>query len=107
MFRPPLSGSATDGLVTEVKLHQKECTSASTRTMASVDEYLAHIGYTGSKEPSVANLAALHSCHLLAVAFENISCIIGEKIKLDPDWIFDKIVKRGRGGEVSINPFSC
>ena len=68
--------------------------------MANVDEYLAHIGYTGSKEPTVANLAALHSCHLLAVVFENVSCIIGEKIKLDPDWIFEKIVKRGRGGEI-------
>ena len=100
MSRPSLSGSATDGLVTEVKLHQKECTSSSTRTMANVDEYLAHIGYTGSKEPTVANLAALHSHHLLAVVFENISCMIGEKIKLDPDWIFEKIVKRGRGGEL-------
>ena len=68
--------------------------------MTNVDEYLAHIGYTGSKEPTVANLAALHSSHLHAVVFENISCIIGEKIKLDPDWIFEKIVKRGRGGEV-------
>ena len=68
--------------------------------MANVDEYLAHIGYTGSKEPTVANLAALHSSHLLAVVFENISCILGEKIKLDPDWIFEKIVKRGRGGEL-------
>ena len=71
--------------------------------MANVDECLAHIGYTGSKEPTVANLAALHSCHLLAVVFENISCIIGEKIKLDPDWIFEKIVKRGRGGELFIH----
>ena len=100
MSRPPLSGFATYGLVTEVKLHQKECTSASARTMANVDEYLAHIGYTGSKEPTVASLAALHSHHLLAVVFENISCMIGEKIKLDPDWIFEKIVKRGRGGEL-------
>merc|ERR1712203_636818 len=78
---------------------QKECTSATIdHIMANVDEYLAHIGYTGSKEPTVANLAALHSCHLLAVVFENVSCIIGEKIKLDPDWIFEKIVKSGRGG---------
>ena len=107
MFRPPLSGLATNGLVTEVQLQKEEFTSTSTSTMANVDEYLAHIGYTGSKEPNVANLAALHSCHLLAVVFENTSCIIGEKIKLDPDWIFDKIVKRGRGGEVSINPLSC
>ena len=73
--------------------------------MANVDEYLAHIGYTGSKEPTVANLAALHSSHLHAVVFENISCIIGEKIKLDPDWIFEKIVKRGRGGELFIYSF--
>ena len=71
--------------------------------MANVDEYLAHIGYTGSKEPTVANLAALHSSHLHAVVFENISCNIGEKIKLDQDWIFEKIVKRGRGGELFIH----
>merc|ERR1712212_688275 len=84
--------------VTEVQLQKEEFTSTSRCTMANVDEYLAHIGYTGSKEPTKANLAALHSCHLLAVVFENISCIIGEKIKLDPDWIFEKIAKRGRGG---------
>ena len=99
MSRPPLSGSATYGLVTEVQLYREEFTTLYTSSMANVDEYLAHIGYTGSKEPTVANLADLHSCHLLAVVFENISCMIGEKIKLDPDWIFEKIVKRGRGGE--------
>ena len=68
--------------------------------IANVDEYLAHIGYTGSKEPTLANLAALHSCHLLSIVFENVSCIIGEKVQLDYDWIFEKIVKRGRGGKV-------
>merc|ERR1712198_322592 len=84
--------------VTEVQLYREEFTTSYSSSMANVDEYLAHIGYTGSKEPTVANLADLHSCHLLAVVFENISCMIGEKIKLDPDWIFEKIVKRGRGG---------
>ena len=68
--------------------------------IANVDEYLAHIGYTGSKEPTLANLDALHSCHLLSIVFENVSCIIGEKVQLDYDWIFEKIVKRGRGGKV-------
>ena len=67
---------------------------------ANVDEYLAHIGYTGSKEPTIANLGALHSCHLFSIVFENMSCIIGEKVQLDQDWIFEKIVKRGRGGKV-------
>ena len=67
---------------------------------ANVDEYLAHIGYTGSREPTLANLDALHSCHLLSVVFENVSCIIGEKVQLDHDWIFEKIIKRGRGGKV-------
>ena len=103
MSRPVLSGSPTFGLVTGRLAGQKECTSATIdHIMADVEEYLAHIGYTGSKEPTVANLAALHSSHLLAVVFENISCILGEKIKLDPDWIFEKIVKRGRGGELFI-----
>jgi len=66
--------------------------------LANVDEYLAHIGYTGSKEPTLANLDALHSCHLFSIVFENMSCIIGEKVQLDHDWIFEKIIKRGRGG---------
>jgi len=63
-----------------------------------VEEYLAHIGYHGSREVSLVNLQSLHSCHLLSVVFENMSGIIGEKVHLTPDWIFEKIVKRGRGG---------
>jgi len=66
--------------------------------MASVDEYLDHIGFTGDKEVSLDNLNKLHSCHLLKVVFENMSGLIGEKVDLDPDWIFEKITKRGRGG---------
>jgi len=66
--------------------------------MASLDEYLAFLGYKGDKEPTMANLKQLHSLHLHKVVFENMSCIIGEDIQLDIDWLFDKIVKRGRGG---------
>jgi len=66
--------------------------------MTRMKEYLSHIGYSGDQEVTLENLNKLHSCHLLAVVFENMSGIIGEKVELDPDWILDKIMKRGRGG---------
>jgi N-hydroxyarylamine O-acetyltransferase len=60
--------------------------------------YLARIGYRGATEPSPAVLADLQRAHLLAVPFENLSIHTGEQIRLRPDWLFDKIVRRRRGG---------
>ena len=62
------------------------------------EEYLARIHYTGPKEPTVEALSELHRCHLLSVPFENLSVFGKEKISLTKDWLFDKIVRRRRGG---------
>src|SRR5258705_7088535 len=43
-------------------------------------------------------LAELHLAHLLAVPFENLSIHSNERIHLDVDWLFDKLVTRRRGG---------
>lgn len=60
--------------------------------------YLARIGYRGGTEPSPAVLADLQLAHLLTVPFENLSIHTGEEIQLRSGWLFDKVVRRRRGG---------
>jgi N-hydroxyarylamine O-acetyltransferase len=60
--------------------------------------YLARIGYRGATEPSPTTLADLQYAHLRTVPFENLSIHTGEQIRLEPDWLFDKVVRRRRGG---------
>ena len=40
----------------------------------------------------------LHRCHILYVPFENLSVYGKEKIELSKEWLFEKIVRRHRGG---------
>ena len=49
-------------------------------------------------EPSLRILQALHAAHLLAVPFENLSIHYGQPIILEEAALFDKIVRRRRGG---------
>jgi N-hydroxyarylamine O-acetyltransferase len=60
--------------------------------------YLDRIGYSGSTEPTAATLAALHRAHMLTVPFENLDLHLGLRNVLDPDHVFDKVVRRRRGG---------
>ena len=63
-----------------------------------VDAYLERIGYRGPLDPSAETLRRLHVAHLLAVPFENLSIHRGEPVVLDDGALFDKIVRRRRGG---------
>ncbi|XP_078508427.1 arylamine N-acetyltransferase 2-like [Lissotriton helveticus] len=63
-----------------------------------VTKYLLRIGYNGPPVPSLDALRALHRCHLLSVPFESLSIHCGEKITLNPQEVYDKIVRRRRGG---------
>lgn len=67
-------------------------------TANEADEYLARIDYTGPKEPTVKVLTELQRCHILSVPFENLSVYGKEEIILSKDWLFEKIVRRHRGG---------
>jgi len=60
--------------------------------------YLDRIGYSGPTEPTAATLAALHRAHMLAVPFENLDIHLGRRNVLDPGHVFDKVVRRRRGG---------
>lgn len=62
--------------------------------------YLNRINYqsiTADLEP-VERLRQLQFAHLCTVPFENLSIHAGEPILVEPDALFDKIVRRRRGG---------
>jgi N-hydroxyarylamine O-acetyltransferase len=63
-----------------------------------VDAYLDRIGAARPPAATASALRDLHEAHLAAVPFENLSIHLGEPISLDEDALFDKIVKRRRGG---------
>lgn len=63
-----------------------------------VKAYLERIEYRGPLGPSAEALRALHVAHLRAVSFENLSIHAGEPVVLDDAALFEKIVRRRRGG---------
>nr|XP_056719884.1 arylamine N-acetyltransferase, pineal gland isozyme NAT-3-like [Euleptes europaea] len=60
--------------------------------------YLLRIGYQGPAQPSLETLHRLHRCHLLSVPFESLSIHCQEPIALALPLLYDKIVRRHRGG---------
>ncbi|MEO8973391.1 MAG: arylamine N-acetyltransferase, partial [Ktedonobacteraceae bacterium] len=63
-----------------------------------IHDYLKRINYQGSLEPTLQTLQALHEAHLLAVPFENLSIHYGQPITLQEELLFNKIVRKHRGG---------
>ncbi len=66
--------------------------------MVDLDAYLRRIEYRGPQEPTQATLRALHAAHVEAVPFENLDIHAGRPIVLNEEALFDKIVRRHRGG---------
>src|SRR5206468_7848795 len=60
--------------------------------------YLQRINYRGEQTPTAATLRELHRAHLLTAPFENLDIHLGRPILIDQDVLFDKIVRRRRGG---------
>ena len=63
-----------------------------------INEYLRRINYDGPLSPSAETLRQLQVAHLLTVPFENLSIHLGERIVLEDNSLFGKIVVRRRGG---------
>ena len=63
-----------------------------------VDEYLNRIGYGGPLGASADTLRLLHAAHMRAVPFENLSIHGGQPVVLEDGALFDKVVRRRRGG---------
>jgi N-hydroxyarylamine O-acetyltransferase len=60
--------------------------------------YLNRIDYRGKLETTAVSLRQLQFAHLVTVPFENLSIHTGEPIVLETAALFDKIVRRRRGG---------
>lgn len=63
-----------------------------------IKAYLERINYDGSVAPSAETLRDLQIAHLLTVPFENLSIHAKQPIMLNDDALFEKIVRRRRGG---------
>ncbi len=64
----------------------------------SLDGYLERIGYRGPVAPTFDCLTAIHRCQALAVPYENLDVQLGIPLGHDIAQIYDKIVRRRRGG---------
>lgn len=59
---------------------------------------MERIGFEGAPKPDLTTLAGLQYRHFLSVPYENLDILRNIPISLDPDDLYDKIVKRKRGG---------
>ena len=60
--------------------------------------YFDRIGFHGEARTDAATLSAIHRRHLLGIPFENLDILLGRRVDLDEERIFDKLVRRRRGG---------
>jgi len=63
-----------------------------------VGRYLARIGYTGKRAPTLPVLRKLQVAHLVHVPFENLDVYHRRGVRVDVNWSYQKIVDRRRGG---------
>jgi N-hydroxyarylamine O-acetyltransferase len=60
--------------------------------------YFNRIGYSGSLEPSIDTLRAVHLHHAQAIPFENLNPFLRIPVVLDTDSLYQKLVLNKRGG---------
>lgn len=66
--------------------------------MINLDAYFARIAYDGPRTPTLATLRTLHALHPQAIAFENLTPLLGQLVSLELADIEAKLVQAGRGG---------
>lgn len=64
----------------------------------NIRAYLRRIGLAGTTAVNAGSLKRLHRQHLRTVPFENLSIHLGEPVDLRESALYDKIVRRCRGG---------
>jgi N-hydroxyarylamine O-acetyltransferase len=64
----------------------------------NVRAYLRRLGVEGPLPVDARSLARLHRRHLYSVTFDNLSIQLGEPVDLAEAALYDKIVRRRRGG---------
>ena len=66
--------------------------------MINLDAYFTRIAYDGPRTPTLATLRRLHALHPDAIAFENLTPLLGQTVSLELADIEAKLVNAGRGG---------
>ena len=61
-------------------------------------DYFARVGYQPRSTPNIEELHALTRAHVQSIPFENLDVLHGKPISIETTVIFDKLVKRRRGG---------
>lgn len=63
-----------------------------------LSDYLERIGLAGPLPPTLATLTAVHRAQAFAIPYEGLDIQQGVALDLDPERIFDKLVRQRRGG---------
>ncbi|XP_072236273.1 arylamine N-acetyltransferase, pineal gland isozyme NAT-10-like [Leuresthes tenuis] len=72
----------------------------------NLGEYFQRIGFHGSYDKAdLATLKLIHKLHVMSIPFENLSIHCGERITMDLEVIFNKILRSSRGGWCLENNF--
>jgi N-hydroxyarylamine O-acetyltransferase len=66
--------------------------------LIDLDAYFQRTGYTGSREPTLETLNAIHLAHITTFVFENLSNWTGRHVSLDLADIEEKFIRAKRGG---------
>lgn len=66
--------------------------------MTNLDAYFARIGYAGPRTPTLDALHAITAAHTQTIPFENLDVLLGRRIGLEIEAIFEKLVHQRRGG---------
>lgn len=71
--------------------------------MFNVSNYLKHLGYNGTLEPTEENLRELHRKQMMTVPFDNSrnaakGLAIWDDVDADPDTFYDMLIEGRRGG---------
>ncbi|MFJ3586200.1 arylamine N-acetyltransferase [Streptomyces sp. NPDC090127] len=64
----------------------------------TLDATLRRIGHPGRVAPDLDTLISLHRAWRQTVPYENLDIQLGRPVDLDPDALYDKLVRRRRGG---------
>ncbi len=68
------------------------------KPLSGLPEYLARIGLEAAPSVDPYGLARLQEAHRRAIAFENLDIPLGRPIRIDSESVFEKLVRKRRGG---------
>ncbi|XP_061732841.1 arylamine N-acetyltransferase, pineal gland isozyme NAT-10-like isoform X1 [Nerophis ophidion] len=72
----------------------------------NLEEYFQRIGFCGPRDKAdLATLKLIHKHHIMSIPFENLNIHCNERNIMDLEVIFDKVVRRNRGGWCLENNF--